>query len=160
MPNPVLLIDADARNRAVTNGFRINGSPGLREYLAGSADTASCVHRQRIDNLAVMSPGSPYCDATQPAATPPETQSNGRFDEMMSGYRVVVVDLPADSELDLQAPSADWLSETVLVVEAERTRIQAAQRAKIVLERSGVRVAGVVLAGRREHIPGWLYQRL
>jgi Mrp family chromosome partitioning ATPase len=45
-------------------------------------------------------------------------------------------------------------------VEAEHTRIQSAQRAKDLLERAGVRVTGVVLANRREHIPRWLYQRL
>jgi Mrp family chromosome partitioning ATPase len=52
------------------------------------------------------------------------------------------------------------LDETLLVVEAERTRTKSAQRAKELLERAGVRVTGVVLANRREHVPRWLYDRL
>ncbi len=71
----------------------------------------------------------------------------------------LVIDMPPASELD-SPPSAGWLDVVVLVVEAERTRIKSAQRVKMNLERSGVRVAGVVLANRREHVPRWLYDRL
>ena len=63
-------------------------------------------------------------------------------------------------DMDAQSPSTDWLDEMVLVVDAEKTRIQAAKRAKDSLQRAGVHVTGVVLANRREHIPRWLYQRL
>ena len=56
---------------------------------------------------------------------------------------------------DSVEPSAAsaWLDEMVLVVEAERTRIQTALHAKAIIERTGVRLAGVVLANRREHVP-------
>jgi Mrp family chromosome partitioning ATPase len=67
----------------------------------------------------------------------------------------VVIDMPPAAELDAPT-STDWLDETVLVVEAERTHIQSARRAKKLLERSGVQVAGVVLANEREHVPQWL----
>lgn len=153
---PVLLIDADPRKRRVTKRFQINGSPGWREVMSGAIDAASCVHKQEGENLSVMSPGTPEgYEPIQPSAT-----SNGnQLDDIKSGYGLVVVDLPAEQDMEA-APAAKWLDETVLVVEAERTRIQSAQRAKEQLERAGVRVTGVVLANRREHIPGWLYQRL
>lgn len=153
---PVLLIDADPRKRRVTKRFHINGSPGLREVISGAVDAASCVHKQKVENLSVMSPGQPNgYEPLKPTSVP----GPGQLDGIRLDYGLVVVDLPTDRDME-SAPAAKWLDETVLVVEAERTRIQSAQRAKEKLERAGVRVTGVVLANRREHIPSWLYQRL
>jgi Mrp family chromosome partitioning ATPase len=86
--------------------------------------------------------------------------ANGRLDEIKSDYGLVVVDMPPERDMESVPAAAEWLDEMVLVVEAEHTRIQSAQRAKEMLERAGVHVTGVVLANRREHIPRWLYQRL
>jgi uncharacterized protein involved in exopolysaccharide biosynthesis len=155
--DPVLLIDADARRRRVTKRFHINGSPGWREVLAGVADAESCVHRPETGNLSVMSPGAPN---GHESAGHPAPGVFGQLDEMKADYGLVVVDLPPSREMESSLPASEWLDEMVLVVEAERTRIQSAQRTKDMLQRAGVHVAGVVLANRREHIPSWLYQRL
>jgi Mrp family chromosome partitioning ATPase len=157
--DPVLLIDTDARRRRVTKRFNINGSPGWREMLSGNADTESCVHRQEVGNLDVMSPGKPNGQSHAPAVQP-AAGAMGQLAEMKLDYGLVVVDLPPERDLETVPAAAEWLDEMVLVVEAEHTRIQSAQRAKDVLERAGVHVTGVVLANRREHIPRWLYQRL
>lgn len=153
---PVLLIDADSRQRRVTKRFHLNGSPGWREVISGAIDAASCIHKQDGENLSVMSPGTPN---DHEPFKPTGTGNLGQLDGIMSDYGLVVVDLPAERDMEA-APATKWLDETVLVVEAERTRIQSAQRAKEQLERAGVRVTGVVLTNRREHIPSWLYQRL
>jgi len=155
----VLLIDADARRRRVTKRFHINGSPGWREVLAGETDAESCVHRQDVNNLAVMSPGTPNGHDHGPM-TRPASGALGQLDEIKTDYGLVVVDMPPVRDMDSQPPATEWLDETVLVVEAEQTRIQTAQRAKDMLHRAGVHVTGVILANRREHIPRWLYQRL
>jgi Mrp family chromosome partitioning ATPase len=156
---PVLLIDADARRRTVTKRFHINGSPGWREVLTGQADTEKCIHLQDVGNLAVMSPGSPYKNE-QESAVRPTPAGHEQLDEIKSDYGLVVVDMPPERDMEAVPAGAEWLDEMVLVVEAEHTRIQSAQRAKETLERAGVHVTGVVLANRREHIPRWLYQRL
>ena len=155
-PAPVLLIDADERHRRVTRHFGLNGSPGWREVVNGDIDIRACVHAANRGRLAVMTPGAESGHST----------SNGdakightQLDDLKTEYGLVVIDMPPAYELD-SPPSAGWLDVVVLVVEAERTRIKAAQRMKKILERSGVRVAGVVLANRREHVPRWLYDRL
>jgi uncharacterized protein involved in exopolysaccharide biosynthesis len=155
--NPVLLIDADARSRRVSRRFGINGSPGWREVLAGAVEPQNCIHQHRFDNLAIMTPGGTNGIAT---ATREAIGQVNRLDQIKSGYGLVVVDLPKAGLLDVSPHTAGWLDEVILVVEAEKTRIQAAKRAKEILDRTGVRLLGVVLANRREHIPRWLYQRL
>lgn len=153
---PVLLIDADEQRRQVANRFGLNGSPGWREVLAGVADAETCVHAANGGRLAVMTPGAEDSVLTEIEHAP---LGRGQLDELKSRYGLVVVDLPSPCQIDARA-AGDWLDEAVLVVEAERTRTESAKRAKALLERAGIRVAGVVLANRREHVPRWLYNRL
>lgn len=157
--DPVLLIDTDARRRRVSKRFHLNGSPGWREILSGEANAESCIHRPETSNLSVMSPGTPNGHVAEPMVRP-AMGAVAQLDEIKQDYGFVVVDMPPTGDLDAQTPSTDWLDEMVLVVDAEKTRIQAAKRAKDSLQRAGVHVTGVVLANRREHIPRWLYQRL
>jgi polysaccharide biosynthesis transport protein len=157
--DPVLLIDTDARRRRVSKRFHLNGSPGWREILSGEANAESCIHRPETSNLSVMSPGTPNGHVAEPMVRP-AMGAVAQLDEIKQDYGLVVVDMPPTGDLDAQTPSTDWLDEMVLVVDAEKTRIQAAKRAKDSLQRAGVHVTGVVLANRREHIPRWLYQRL
>jgi Mrp family chromosome partitioning ATPase len=152
---PVLLIDGDERRRSVAQQFGLNGSPGWHEMLAGVADVQNCVHSANDGRLDVMTPGQEQTPANGGQAV----AGRGQLDELKQKYGLVVVDLPAAAEFD-SGPSANWFDESVLVVEAEHTRIQSAKRAKSLLERAGIRVSGVVLANRREHIPRWLYDRL
>jgi uncharacterized protein involved in exopolysaccharide biosynthesis/Mrp family chromosome partitioning ATPase len=153
---PVLLIDADDRRRNVSRRFGLNGSPGWREVVRGGVDLQSCIHEADAGKLSVMTPGE---QKAKPAGNSSGAGGPSRLDELKQAYGLVIIDLPPAAELS-SPPAAGWLDETVLVVEAERTRIQSAQRAKTLLERSGVRVAGVVLANRRDHVPRWLYDRL
>lgn len=157
--DPVLLIDTDARRRRVSKRFHLNGSPGWREILSGEANAESCIHRPETSNLSVMSPGTPNGHVAEPMVRP-AMGAVAQLDEIKQDFGLVVVDMPPTGDMDAQSPSTDWLDEMVLVVDAEKTRIQAAKRAKDSLQRAGVHVTGVVLANRREHIPRWLYQRL
>ncbi len=152
---PVLLIDADERHRNVAERFGLNGSPGWHEVLAGSADPQSCVHPADNGRLAVMTSGKTTTKAAEVGLISGRTQ----LGELKQMYGLVIVDVPSVTVFDTRA-SADWLDESLLVVEAGHTRVQSARRARDLLERSGIRVAGVVLANQREYIPRWLNDRL
>ena len=152
----VLLVDANARQRRVARRFHLNGSPGLRELLSGETDAASCIHRPGADNLAVMTAGS----RNGALRVGDRARGVGQLQELKEQYGLIVVDLPPVRDPDVATPSAPWVDEVILVVEAEHTRIQAARRVKNQLERAGARVLGVVLENRREYIPQWLYRRL
>jgi polysaccharide biosynthesis transport protein len=153
---PVLLIDADERHRRVTRHFGLNGSPGWREVVNGDIDIRTCVHAANRGRLSVMTPGAENSHSTEIGQS---KVGSSQLDDLKTEYGLVVIDMPPASEIE-SPPSAGWLDVTVLVVDAEHTRIKSAQRVKANLERSGVRVAGVVLANQREHVPRWLYDRL
>jgi polysaccharide biosynthesis transport protein len=155
--DPVLLIDADSQHRNVAKRFHLNGSPGWRDILAGTAKAASCIHRPELENLAVMTAGEANGNAR---VSPPALELNRQLEDLKNEFGLIVVDLPSARDLDASSAAPEWLDEMVLVVDAERTRVQAAEQAKEMLKRAGVRLTGVVLANRREHVPQWLYQRL
>ncbi len=152
---PVLLIDADERHRNVAERFGLNGSPGWHEVLAGAADPQSCVHSADNGRLAVMTSGKTATKTVEVGLVSGRTQ----LGELKQMYGLVIVDVPSVTVFDTRA-STDWLDESLLVVEAGHTRVQSARRARALLERSGIRVAGVVLANQREYIPRWLNDRL
>ena len=155
--DPVLLIDGDARRQRIAKRFRLNGAPGWRQLMAGSAVAEKCVQWSKPSNLAVMGPGNANGDAPATDSTP---NTLGDLNGITTGFGLVIVDLPSTREQQGSSAAPEWIDEMVLVVDAERTRIQAARRTIDVLRRAGIRVTGVVLANRREHIPRWLYQRL
>jgi polysaccharide biosynthesis transport protein len=155
--DPVLLIDGDARRQRIAKRFRLNGAPGWRQLMAGSAVADKCVQWSKPSNLAVMGPGNANGDVPGSVST---SNTLGDLNKIATGYGLVIVDLPSTQELEGSSAAPEWIDEIVLVVDAERTRVQVAQRTINVLDRAGIRVTGVVLANRREHIPRWLYQRL
>jgi uncharacterized protein involved in exopolysaccharide biosynthesis/Mrp family chromosome partitioning ATPase len=153
----VLLIDADPQRRQIAKRFGLNGAPGWREVVAGNADARNCIQATKSEGLAVMGPGG---ENGTSASAPWSSQSMTQLDNVKQDFGLVVVDLPPTQEQDGLPAISNWIDEMVLVVEAEKTRIQAAERARDSLTRAGVNVAGVVLVNRREHIPTWLYKRL
>jgi uncharacterized protein involved in exopolysaccharide biosynthesis/Mrp family chromosome partitioning ATPase len=153
----VLLIDADPRNRRIAKRFGLNGAPGWREVVAGSAVAQSCIQTSTSENLAVMGPGGTNGAS---AAAPWSASALQKLDGVKNEFGLVVVDLPPIREQDGLPAIAGWIDEMILVVEAERTRIQTAERARDTLTRAGVNVSGVVLVNRRDYIPRWLYRRL
>ena len=55
---------------------------------------------------------------------------------------------------------AGLLAGVVLVIEAEQTRFESAQRATRSLQQAQANLLGVILNKRPQHIPEWLYERL
>ncbi len=75
-------------------------------------------------------------------------------------YGLVVVDLPPATDSSVALAMAGLLAGVVLVVEAEQTRFESAQRASRSLQQAQANVLGVILNKRPQHIPEWLYERL
>jgi len=82
------------------------------------------------------------------------------LDSIKKDYRYVVIDLPAVNEASWALRLARLCDGVGLVVEAERSRWEVAQRTKELLEQSKAKIIGVIINKRRFYIPRWLYQTL
>jgi len=83
-----------------------------------------------------------------------------RLSEMRKDFTVILIDAPpinTYADAALLGSMADGL---VMILQANRTRREAAERAKEILDAAGVRVLGAVLNKRTFPIPDFLYRRL
>ena len=92
------------------------------------------------------------------------TIDRDKFSEILNEYKrhftLLVIDIPAPTELNGSVCLASQLDGVVLVIEAERADGRVALRTKQQLVDANVNLLGVVLNKRRQHVPGWLYRRL
>jgi Mrp family chromosome partitioning ATPase len=82
------------------------------------------------------------------------------LDQARQSYPITVLDTPSLDETagTLAFPRA--CDGVVLVIEAERTPIPAAEAAVEAIDRSGGKLIGVVFNKRKLHMPRWLFRRL
>jgi len=83
-----------------------------------------------------------------------------RLSEMRKDFTVILIDAPpinTYADAALLGSMADGL---VMILQANQTRREAAERAKEILDAAGVRVVGAVLNKRTFPIPDFLYRRL
>ena len=82
------------------------------------------------------------------------------FNEYKCQFKLVIVDVPAPSELNGSIYLAGRLDGVLMVIESELSDARAALRTKQQLVDANANVLGVVLNKRRKHVPNWLYNLL
>lgn len=153
---PVLFVDADLTKQAdrlLANSPKL----GLADVLADAATPMDCIVGTSIENLSLVSGrGAAKHDGM-------------RFDpfvaaevlsELKSCFKLLIVDIPAPTELNGSAYLAGKLDGVLLVVESELSDGRTALRTKQQLIDANANLLGVVLNKRRTHVPNWLYNLL
>jgi capsular exopolysaccharide synthesis family protein len=153
----VLLIDANLGHPSVHRIFRQKLAPGLIDVLKDGQTGEEAIIPSPVQNLDILSAGTANGD-------PSGIFSSGRLpsflDSAKKDYRFVVIDLPTVNQASWAVRLASLCDGVALVVEAERSRREVAQRVKEQLLNSRAKVLGIVINKRRFRIPGWLYHRL
>lgn len=153
----ILIIDANLRNPALHRVFGVQDGKGLAELLADDIDANSVIQETSFRNLLIMPAGK----CTQnPAYKFENERLKTIIDELKGRFDFVILDsapiLPY-SDTSVLAPKLDG---AILIVKAEDTRWEVAQKAKEELEKSGAHILGASLNQRQYHIPGFIYRRL
>jgi Mrp family chromosome partitioning ATPase len=154
---PVLFVDADITKQADRN--LISGSPtlGLADALADEVNPMECIVNMPIANLSIVA-GRGKTKHDELAFNPFKTA------EILSDYKcqfkLVIVDIPAPTELNGSIYLASQLDSVVLVIESEFSDGRVALRTKQQLDDANANLLGVVLNKRRKHVPNWLNKLL
>lgn len=154
---PVLLIDGSAARPAVARQFRLRGSLGLADALAGSCSINEAIHETPVDGLEVMPVGTAgLMDRVG--------LDHQQVDAMLSGLResheMVVFDLPEASELRHMLLVARRLDAAILTLRSEATSGELVEQTAEQLRADGVNLVGSVVSRRRQYVPNWLRRRL
>jgi Mrp family chromosome partitioning ATPase len=153
----VLLLEANVDHPSAAERLGVPVAPGLVEGLAKPDRWNDCLHRSPVSNVWVMPAGRGTAKTRHMANLAGLDQL---LESLRNRFPFIVVDLPPATESVFGLAVAECLDGVLLVLEAERMRVQVVERAKQLFEQSQVNLLGAVLNKRRMHIPGWLYRRL
>ena len=138
----VLLIDADLRNPSLHRVFDLDNSMGVSNCLSGAAKPGQCIHRVEQAGISILLSGPLPPNPAELLAGPRMvsllTQAQERFDQ-------IIIDAPPVLGL-ADAPILGNIAKgTLLVVEAGRTKVGAAQTTIKRLLSARTRLLGAVL---------------
>jgi Mrp family chromosome partitioning ATPase len=148
--DPVLLVDAHLARPAAHKLLGVKPVPGLAEALHDGTPLSHVVQVSAIPRLSVLVAGR----GDDPAAFAESPGLAGLLETVKDEFALVVCDLPPVGGRSPTAALAAHLDGLVLVLEAERTPLEAARLGKDRLE-SCARLLGVVLNKRRRYLPAW-----
>jgi receptor protein-tyrosine kinase len=154
--NNTVLCDFDFRRPILHNLFRVPRSPGLTDYLQGTASLSQAIKRVRGTNLYLMAAGSPV---TNPLELLNLREVKALLEHLPGVFNWIVLDTPpllfaADANL-----LATYCDGTLLVVRLGQTTIDSVTRAIQSMSRNNI--LGVVCncAARGELYSKYSYYR-
>ena len=152
----VLVVDANSSFPSQHSIFNTKLSPGLTDFTMNGRPSLSCIQSSGIENLDVLSAGNGK----------PELAAGGlkaiarALPALKLEYNHIIFDLPAVQDHAPAMQIAGLMDGVIMVVEAEKTRWEVANRAKEDLLQANSKLIGVILNKRQMHIPDWLYKTL
>lgn len=150
-----LLIDGDLRRPTLHNLLGMRNSPGLSDFLSGTADLDAVIQRRETVHQAATAPLSNI--AVIPAGTAgknsPELLANHRFEELIGAvspyFDWIVIDSPPVLAVTDALELARAADAVLLVARSGRTHFEDAQRA--IAAFNSTRLLGFVLNDFRGH---------
>jgi capsular exopolysaccharide synthesis family protein len=153
----VLLIDGNPRRPALHRHFHLPDSPGLAEYVAGTASAENVIHPTGFANLGMVPLGR--CSDRSEAER--IIEGLGDFQKVVADqYDYVLVDSDYIGSAFFSQSAVSNADGVVLVIRAGKTNRQIAARALETVKHVQGRVLGVILNRREFPIPNFIYRRL
>ena len=137
----VLLIDGDLRKPRVHKVFRLSGSKGITNLLAGQMNLEEVTHLVGSGlNVIPCGPIPP-----NPSELLGSKRMKELLDELKKHYDIIIIDAPPVGVVTDSAILSTIVDGTVLVVASGKTEIENGRRAKQLLENVDARILGVVM---------------
>jgi len=138
----VLLVDADLRKPTIHYTFKVDNRTGLTNILTGQNSLEDSVASSNIENLDLLSSGPIPPNPAELLGS----QSMERFmEEAKNMYDVVVFDTPPVLAVTDGQILANRCDGVMLVIKSKYTEVEAAQKAKELLNNANAKLLGVVL---------------
>lgn len=150
---PVLLVDADVSKQADRRIVTDLPAWGLADALANAADPMDCAVSLAIENLWFVA-GRGNAKHDELKFDP--FKAAELLNEYKCHFKLVIVDIPAPTELNDSIYLAAQLDGVVIVIESESSDTRTALRTKQQLVDANANILGAVLNKQRNHVPGWL----
>jgi capsular exopolysaccharide synthesis family protein len=153
----VAVVEANYRSPGFDTVFGIPRNGGLGELIAGTKGLGEVALPTAIPNLLAVGCGH---TTLGPAALFDSPGIGSTLEQLRAHFDFVIVDLPPANLYGDASVLAPRLDASLIVIEADRTRISEVERLRRTLDRVGVKVVGSILNRRRNYIPGFLEEML
>ena len=153
----VLLVDANLRSPTFHDSFGLERSQGLTDVLLEEKQPRDVIKNSGIANLSIVTSGA--LDENSAALLESRALSLV-LDQMKALADWVLMDSSPVTLFHDAAVLAGAVDGVVMIVQADKTRWEVAQRAKKRLEDCRGDLLGVVLNRRKLYIPDWVYRML
>lgn len=138
----VLLIDGNLRNPSIHQLFKVSNEVGLTDVLNDKTPFCEAITKCNIDNLDLLTSGPIPLD-------PAELLESEKMKELLSHvkplYDLILVDSPSVLEVTDTKVLANLCDGVILVVQKSKTKLEAAQESKKVLEFAKAPLVGVIV---------------
>jgi len=138
----VLLIDADLRKPRVHKAFGLSNITGMTTVLAQHADYKTCIASGKVDNLYIL-PAGPI--PPNPSELLSSNAMKAFVERLREDFDIILLDSPPVGVVTDAAILSTIVDGTILVVSSGQVEIEAAQRAKELLQKVNANILGVVL---------------
>ena len=139
-----LLVDADRKNRSVSQRFSLNGSPGLCELVKDGIEIKTSYQRSSLFDLTLVSSTNKSRTGSMSEVVS-VSEVLEQLADLSGEFEIVVVDMPPATSSDSLAAMAPLMDYVLLVAESGRTKFKNASEVLRKFENSDSEVLGVVL---------------
>jgi capsular exopolysaccharide synthesis family protein len=153
----VLLVDGNLRTPSVHATFGVDREPGLSDVLLDVMPVTKAIRTGVSTEIDVLTAGS---RVPSPAQVLSAVALENVVVAALSLYDWIIFDSPPATSYPDSTSIASVCGGAIVVIRAEKTRLEVVEEAKRKLESSGVGLLGAVLNRREYHIPGFIYKRL
>ncbi len=154
----VLLIDVNLRHPTLHKSFGLKNNMGLSDLILSKAGINDVLKKTDFPNLLVMPSGK------NKKIDPPQIFESQKLKALIGKLKdecnYLVFDSPPVSTYPDATILASQMDGVVLVVHAEKTRWEVAQRVKEQLEMANTNILGVLLNKKKYVIPKFIYNRM
>lgn len=151
----VLIIDSNFRTPSLNSVFRVKDNGGFSQVVSEGLPFEAHTHPTNRQNLFVLSSGqSPIV----PAELFEEDSLEKFLCQLKPHFEFIIFDAAPLLEFPDAYALAPKVDGVIMVIEAEKTSIEDAQKVKRHLEQVGARILGVVLNRQKDYTPAFLRQ--
>jgi capsular exopolysaccharide synthesis family protein len=153
----VVVVEANLRTPSFERVFGCRPAPGFADLIRGEADLAAVMQATPIPNLSAIACGEAPNGVSALFDSP---GLSAALEQLRQSFDFVVFDLPPANLYGDVFIISPRLDASLIVIEADRTRIPEVERTRRSLDRVGARLVGSVLNRRRNYIPALLEELL
>ncbi len=154
----VVLVDANLRHPCIHSMLSLRNNQGLMDILANGTTLNRCLQKTRLSNLKVLPSGNSLVE--EPLALFDSDKFNDLLRELNSQFDFIIFDSPSLNRYSDSAMLSGKLAATLMLVELNKTRLDAARYGISVLSKANANILGVILNKRQFFIPAGIYKKL